>query len=109
MLQMTGTTTQILYMTIIILYRSVLHGIFLIQGVIESSCVQLKWELGSPVLGMLLRKYAPHDVYEASIFTMPICKLGGELGKSNKFPMESVHWGLNLAALSCVKNQTMLS
>lgn len=27
---------------------------------------QLKWELGSSVLGLLLRKYAPHDVYEAS-------------------------------------------
>ena len=26
--------------------------------------VQLKWELGSPVLGLLLRKWAPSDVYE---------------------------------------------
>ena len=26
--------------------------------------MQLKWELGSPVLGLLLRKYAPHDTYE---------------------------------------------
>ena len=77
-LQMTGTTTQILYMTTIILYRKVLHGIVLIQGVIESTCVQLKWELGSPVLGMLLRKYAPHDVYEASNFFMPISKIGRE-------------------------------
>eukprot|EP00884_Botryococcus_braunii_P006876 jgi/Botrbrau1/1618/Bobra.0185s0033.1 len=25
---------------------------------------KLKWELGSPVLGMLLRKVAPHDTYE---------------------------------------------
>ena len=29
-----------------------------------SSSLQLKWELGSPVLGMLLRKYAPSDTYE---------------------------------------------
>ena len=27
--------------------------------------VQLKWELGSPVLGLILRRYAPHDTYEA--------------------------------------------
>jgi len=26
--------------------------------------VQLRWELGSPVFGLLLRKYAPHDTYE---------------------------------------------
>ena len=25
---------------------------------------QLRWELGSPVFGMLLRRYAPHDTYE---------------------------------------------
>ena len=29
-----------------------------------SMLVQLKWELGSPVLGLLLRKWAPSDVYE---------------------------------------------
>ena len=27
-------------------------------------CAQLRWELGSPVFGMLLRRYAPHDTYE---------------------------------------------
>jgi hypothetical protein len=26
--------------------------------------VQLRWELGSPMFGLLLRKYAPHDTYE---------------------------------------------
>ena len=26
--------------------------------------LQLKWELGSSVLGLLLRRYAPHDTYE---------------------------------------------
>ncbi len=26
--------------------------------------MQLRWELGSPVFGLLLRKYAPHDTYE---------------------------------------------
>lgn len=32
-----------------------------------STCLlQLKWELGSPVLGMLLRKYAPTDTYEVA-------------------------------------------
>lgn len=29
-------------------------------------CLQLKWELGSPVFGMLLRTVAPHDTYEVS-------------------------------------------
>jgi hypothetical protein len=27
--------------------------------------VQIKWELGSPIFGFLLRKYAPHDTYQA--------------------------------------------
>ena len=26
--------------------------------------LQLQWELGSPVFGFLLRKYAPHDTYQ---------------------------------------------
>lgn len=38
---------------------------------------QLRWELGSPVFGMLLRRYAPHDTYEVrpwqhkSIYMLP--------------------------------------
>ena len=32
-----------------------------LRGVLH---LQLKWELGSPVLGLLLRKYAPNDTYE---------------------------------------------
>lgn len=36
------------------------------RGVYTSggAAAQLKWELGSPVLGLLLRRYAPHDTYE---------------------------------------------
>jgi hypothetical protein len=33
----------------------------------RDTCVhrlQLQWELGSPVFGFLLRKYAPHDTYQ---------------------------------------------
>ena len=26
--------------------------------------MQLKWELGSPLFGLILRRYAPHDIYE---------------------------------------------
>ena len=26
--------------------------------------LQLKWELGSPIFGLILRRYAPHDTYE---------------------------------------------
>lgn len=30
------------------------------------SVVQLRWELGSPVFGLILRKYAPSDTYQVS-------------------------------------------
>jgi hypothetical protein len=29
--------------------------------------MQLKWELGSPLFGLILRRYAPHDTYEVSL------------------------------------------
>lgn len=36
------------------------------QAAIVCICMlQLQWELGSPVFGFLLRKYAPHDTYQA--------------------------------------------
>ena len=35
--------------------------------------MQLKWELGSPVFGLLLRRYAPHDTYEARTACLAAC------------------------------------
>ena len=46
-----------------------------LSAVIRDSlcCVQLKWELGSPLFGLLLRRYAPHDIYEVCIMPHVSC------------------------------------
>ena len=36
---------------------------------------QLRWELGSPVFGLLLRRYAPHDTYEVRAW-QHLCEWG---------------------------------
>ena len=50
-------------------------------GAISSAqhCAQIQWELGSPLFGFLLRKYAPHDTYEVRCRQS---EMGAEMGAS---------------------------
>ena len=41
------------------------HSEFNLALISCPACPQIQWELGSPLFGFLLRKYAPHDTYEA--------------------------------------------
>lgn len=54
----------------------ILHmvGFEIIQIAEQLLCLQVKWELGSSIVGPLLRRYGPHDTYSVSFILGWVCK-----------------------------------